>query len=190
MKIKVVQKPFEEVMKLPRPKHVDPRSSPFILRGLLKLLLQADLKATDFGYTKVDMEKWRGEPALILMNHSCFLDLSIASSLLYPEPFTIVCTSDGFVGKEWLMRLMGCIPTQKFVSDMTLVKDMIHSLRKLKSSVLLYPEASYSFDGTGDSPAGKPGQVPQALEGARDPHHDQGRLRSGPALQRPTAAQG
>ena len=46
------------------------------------------------------------------------------------------------------MRALGCIPTQKFVSDAVLVRDMLYAVRQLKSSVLLYPEASYSFDGT------------------------------------------
>ena len=56
-------------------------------------------------------------------------------------------TSDGFVGKNLLMKAIGCIPTQKFVSDSVLVRDIFHSIRKNKISVLLYPEASYSFDG-------------------------------------------
>ena len=46
------------------------------------------------------------------------------------------------------MRLLGCIPTQKFVSDMTLIRDMEYLLKEKKTSVLMYPEASYSFDGT------------------------------------------
>ena len=88
------------------------------------------------------------DPCLVLMNHSCFLDLKIASTLLYPRPLNIVCTSDGFVGKEGLMRALGCIPTQKFASDPALVRDLLYTVRTLKSSVLLYPEASYSFDCT------------------------------------------
>ena len=46
------------------------------------------------------------------------------------------------------MRSVGCIPTRKFCSDTTLVRDMLYCVRTLKTSVLLYPEASYSFDGT------------------------------------------
>jgi len=85
---------------------------------------------------------------LILMNHSSFIDLKIASRIFFPKRYGIVCTTDGFVGKGLLMRLLGCIPTQKFVSDMTLIKDMEYLLKKKKTSVLMYPEASYSFDGT------------------------------------------
>jgi len=47
-----------------------------------------------------------------------------------------------------LMRMIGCIPTQKFVSDSLLVKDIFYAIRNNKTSVLMYPEASYSFDGT------------------------------------------
>ena len=61
----------------------------------------------------------------------------------------IVTNSDGFVGILGpLMRWLGCIPTQKFVSDVTLIRDMEYVLKKKKCNVLMYPEASYSFDGT------------------------------------------
>ena len=46
------------------------------------------------------------------------------------------------------MHQIGCIPTQKFVNDVTLIRDIEHALKKNKTSVLMYPEASYSFDGT------------------------------------------
>ena len=88
------------------------------------------------------------EPCLILMNHSSFIDLKIASTILASRPFNIVCTSDGFVGKEWLMRHIGCIPTQKFVMDVSLLRDMRYAIQELHNSILLFPEASYSFDGT------------------------------------------
>ena len=84
------------------------------------------------------------------MNHSSFIDLKIASRIFFPKRYGIVCTSDGFVGfgMELLMRLIGCIPTQKFVTDISLIKDMEYLLKKKKCSILMYPEASYSFDGT------------------------------------------
>jgi len=45
------------------------------------------------------------------------------------------------------MRHIGCVPTAKFVPDLTLLKDMAYSVKKLGCSVLMYPEASYTFDG-------------------------------------------
>ena len=149
MKIKVTDKSYKEVMALPREEHRKPLKPSIFFRTLLKLLSSADLKATNFHCRSIGMERLGAdEPCLILMNHSSFIDLKIASTILYPRPFNIVCTSDGFVGKEWLMRHLGCIPTQKFVSDLGLVRDMVYTVKELHSSVLMYPEASYSFDGT------------------------------------------
>ena len=149
MKIKVTDKSYKEVMALPREEHRKPLKPSIFFRTLLKLLSSADLKATNFHCRSIGMERLGAdEPCLILMNHSSFIDLKIASTILYPRPFNIVCTSDGFVGKEWLMRHLGCIPTQKFVSDLGLVRDMLYTVKELHSSVLMYPEASYSFDGT------------------------------------------
>lgn len=118
-------------------------------RTLLKAVGAGDLKATNFKLETEGMERLAAdEPALFLMNHSSFIDLKIAADILYPRPFNIVCTSDGFVGKNGLMRNLGCIPTKKFITDTTLVRDLVYTVKELKSSVLMYPEASYTFDGT------------------------------------------
>lgn len=134
---------------MPAMKHRKPLKPNILFRTVLFVLSIFDLWATHFQYKEIGMEKLgKDEPCLILMNHSSFIDLKIASTIFYSRPFNIVCTSDGFVGKEWLMRLLGCIPTRKFVSDSALVKDMVYAVKKLDSSILMYPEASYSFDGT------------------------------------------
>ena len=149
MKIKNKELSYEAVMALPSEKHLPPKKPSIFFRTLLKTLGGADLKATDFTWQSEGMEKLGpDEPALFLMNHSSFIDLKIASTILYPRPFNIVCTSDGFVGKNALMRALGCIPTKKFITDTTLVRDLCYTVRELRSSILMYPEASYSFDGT------------------------------------------
>ena len=133
-----------------RPAHRKPLRPNFLLATVIRILAIFDLLPTRFTYEKHGMEKIKkNEPCLILMNHSSFIDLKIASHIFYPRPYGIVCTSDGFVGfgMNLLMRLIGCIPTQKFVSDVRLIKDMEYLLKKKKCSVLMYPEASYSFDG-------------------------------------------
>lgn len=149
MKIKVKKVPFSYVEKIERPKHKKPLKPLWILGAVIRLISLPDLWATKFKFNKVDMEKAGDGPYLILMNHSSFIDLKIAYRIFFPKKrFSIVCTSDGFVGKNLLMRLLGCIPTNKFVTDIALIGDILHSLRKNKTSVLMYPEASYSFDGT------------------------------------------
>lgn len=149
MKIKVLESDYDSVMAMPRNRHIKPIKPSKAIRTLLKTASAGALKKANFKLYENGVEKWEmDEPALVLMNHSSFIDLEIASTILYPRAFNIICTSDGFVGKEGLMRRIGCIPTQKFVTDTKLVKDMVYTVNELKSSILMYPEASYSFDGT------------------------------------------
>ena len=151
MKIPTKVLPYEKVMAKTRPKHRNPRRPLFLLQLVVRFLSIFDLLPTNFTYQAHGMEKLgRKEPCLILMNHSSFIDLKIASKIFFPKPYGIVCTSDGLVGfgMPLLMRLLGCIPTQKFVTDVTLITDMEYLLKKKKCSILMYPEASYSFDGT------------------------------------------
>ncbi len=149
MKIVKRDLPYEKVIALPKPKHQKPCKPFWPLHALIRVLSIPELLATHFRVNKIGMEKLgQKEPCLILMNHSCFLDLKIASVCLFPRPFHIVCTSDGFIGKNLLMRFIGCIPTTKFVTDLTLVRDMMHTAKNLGGAILMYPEASYSFDGT------------------------------------------
>lgn len=148
MKIKTGQLDFENVKFLQKPKHKNPMKPNFLISSVIRLASIPDLMATNFNYTQERMDLVEGKPCLILMNHSSFIDLKIASKIFYPKPYGIVCTSDGFVGKRQLMRMAGCIPTQKFVSDFTLIEDIKYMLKENNTSVLMYPEASYSFDGT------------------------------------------
>lgn len=149
MKIKTVQMRYEDVLALPAEAHEKPGRQSVVLRTLLKVLSCVDLKCAGFTCRRIGMEKLKPDtPCLVLMNHSSFIDLEIASFLLFPRSFHIVCTQDGFVGKNRLMRSLGCIPTKKFITDVALVRDMLYTVKELGSSILMYPEASYSFDGT------------------------------------------
>ena len=148
MKIKK-GKSLNEVLELKGKQQKKPARPSFFFRTLIRAVSLPDLIATRFKYKSVGMEKLSAkEPCLILMNHSSFIDLKIANRILYPRKYNIVCTSDGFIGKNWLMRQIGCIPTKKFVSEVSLLHDMLYAVKKYKSSILMYPEASYSFDGT------------------------------------------
>ncbi len=149
MKIKNRTLSYDKVMSLSPEKHQMPERPALFFRWLLKTLSNGELKAVNFTCEQEGMERLDEKtPALFLMNHSSFIDLKIASVILYPRPFNIICTSDGFVGKNGLMRRIGCIPAQKFIMDTTLIRDMLYAVRDLHDSILLYPEASYSFDGT------------------------------------------
>ena len=147
MKIKVKELSYEEVLRLPRPARKPPRLPNPLLRAAFRIATAGDLKNAHFTYKTERMDAVGDGPCLIIMNHSSFIDLEIMAEVFRDKPYCIVCTSDGFVGKEGVMRGIGCIPTNKFVTDVSLIADMRHALREEQCSVLLYPEASYSFDG-------------------------------------------
>ena len=145
MKIKTIKLPYKEVNNIQKAKKLKPKKPSIIFRTLVKILSHGELKKARFKFTGEINKK--GGPYLILMNHSSFIDLKIAHGILYPMPFSVVSTHDALVGKKWLMRNIGCMPTRKFVSDVSLINDMRYMLNKKKTSVLMYPEAGYSFDG-------------------------------------------
>ncbi len=148
MKTKVISKSYAEVMALPKRKHKKPIKPNMLFRTLLKLVSLPDIIATRFKCNKIGMERLgKKEPAFFLVNHSCFLDLEIVPTVLFPRPFNIVATTDAFIGKAWLMRQIGCISTNKFVTEMSLIRDMNYAVKTLKSSVVMFPEAGYCFDG-------------------------------------------
>ena len=152
MKTSVKHMDYDKVMARPRYKHKHPKKVGLFWRMLIRLLTVFGMAGTGFKYECEGIKELKKQPCLILMNHSCFLDLQMVYKILYPKHFCIVCTSDAFVGMGgfmgWLMRTIGCIPTQKFVTDLSLIQDMTYAFKTLKTSVLMYPEASYSFDGT------------------------------------------
>lgn len=148
MKIKVIKKNYEDVLDLKPQKHEKPPHQSFLFASLVRLI-SADLRKVKFKANKVNMDKLnKKEPCLYLMNHCSFLDLQIAFKLIYPKKFNIICSDDGFVGQNFLLRRLGCIATKKYVYDTVLLRDMIKAINKNNHSILMYPEASYSFDGT------------------------------------------
>ena len=153
MKTTIKHMDYETVMALPRPQHMNPRKPNFFWRTLVRTICGLGMGGCKLEYTTEGLEGIaKDEPCLILMNHTCFADMPIAYKILYPRPFNIVCSNDGFIGfwgiMGWAMRKIGCFSTQKFVTDLRLVQDMEYCFKKLKTSVLMYPEAGYSFDGT------------------------------------------
>ena len=148
MKINTKEMSYEEVLKLPRLQHKKPLKPQMWLATIVRIVCAPTLWKTKFSYTTERMELVGDQPCLILMNHSSFTDMKLAYGIFYPKKLGIVTSVDamtGILGK--LMRLLGCTPTHKYVSDLSLIKDIEYMLKKNKTSVLMYPEAGYSFDG-------------------------------------------
>lgn len=147
MKIRIKKSSWDQLDTLPKIPYHKPLAPLFLLRLLIRILSIPQLLETRFSFEDLRGDRKEEGPYLILMNHSSFLDLKMASKILFPHPYAIVSTTDAFIGKSLLMRLIGCVATQKFVTDAGLVLTMMRLIKKQKRSVLMYPEAGYSFDG-------------------------------------------
>ena len=148
MKINMKKMSYDEVLKLPRLKHKNPMKPQKWLATIVYLVSSVTMRNINFSYTTERMDLVGDKPCLILMNHSSFTDMKLAYGIFYPKKFGIVTSVDamtGILGK--FMRLLGCTPTHKYVADLSLIKDIEYMLKKNKTSVLMYPEAGYSFDG-------------------------------------------
>ncbi len=86
-------------------------------------------------------------PYLLLCNHNAFMDFSVATRALFPHRANYVVAIDGFLKREWLLRLVGCICKRKFTRDLTLVRQLKRVVDRGDVAVL-YPEARYSLCGT------------------------------------------
>ncbi len=149
MKIKITKKSYSDVMKLKPYVHKRPSKQSWFFKHLIRFLTRGDMKRFNFKVERIGMDGFDYKrPCLYLMNHSSFTDLKLAFNIIHPNKFHIVTTDDAFIGKNWLMRRIGCVATKKFMNDTSLVKNMVYCIKKLKSSVLMFPEAGYSFDGT------------------------------------------
>ena len=148
MKIDSRNMSYEEVLKQPRLKHKDPLKPSRLLAAVVRIVSGFTLRETDFSYTTEGMEKVGDQPCLILMNHCSFTDMKLAFGIFYPKRLGIVTSVDAMTGiLGVLMRFLGCTPTHKYITDLTLLHDLEYMLKKNKTSVLMYPEAGYSFDG-------------------------------------------
>ena len=79
MKIKVVDMTYEQALAQPPQVHKKPKKPSLLFRTVLRAASAPDLLATHFHCEKIGMAQIKSdEPCLVLMNHSCFLDLKIA----------------------------------------------------------------------------------------------------------------
>ena len=96
--------------------------------------------------TKVRTEGLK-PPFVMLCNHNAFLDFKVATKAIYPKRANYVVAIDGFIGREKLLRNVGCICKRKFTNDIVLVRQL-HQVIKNGDIAIIYPEARYSLCGT------------------------------------------
>lgn len=86
-------------------------------------------------------------PYVLLCNHNAFMDFKVATKAVFPYRANYVVAIDGFIGREGLLRSIGCICKRKFTNDLTLVRQLKRVIENGNIAVI-YPEARYSLCGT------------------------------------------
>lgn len=95
---------------------------------------------------KTNMENLK-PPYLLLCTHKSFIDFMVTTACIFPHRANNVVAIDGFIGREKLLRNVGCICKRKFTNDI----QMVMHLKKVidnKDILVIYPEARYSLIGT------------------------------------------
>ena len=131
-----------------------PIRQPLFFTGLIWVLSKFALIGKKYKVEKINMEGLK-PPYMILSNHMYFVDFMLGAMGTFPHRVNNVVNIDGYYRRPWLMELIGCICTRKFVADLHLVK----SIRKVlqRGDVLcMYPEARYS-------PCGVTSYLPDSL---------------------------
>ncbi|MCQ2143250.1 MAG: 1-acyl-sn-glycerol-3-phosphate acyltransferase [Bacteroidales bacterium] len=95
---------------------------------------------------KIGMENVKN-PYILLCSHNAFYDFMVATVATWPHQAYYIVAVDGFIGREWLMRGVGCIGKRKFTNDISIIRHMRKVLDRGKV-VAFYPEARYSLCGT------------------------------------------
>lgn len=141
MNKKQIEKPFDF--------HKKPIKAPFYIFVLLKIIAFFALLRTKYKIKKENFKKIKGG-CLIIANHLSFSDFKLLIKFLGPRHSYFISSIDEFIGKEWIMRHMGCLPKKVHFQDMTLVRTIVRLLKK-GNIVTIYPEATFSFAGVTNS---------------------------------------
>ena len=124
----------------------DPIRTRWYLKPITKLLSFPDMLAHRPVITRRGTEDLK-PPFILLCNHNAFMDFKVATQVIFPRRANYVVAIDGFIGREWLLRNVGCICKRKFTSDTVLVRQLRKVLDN-KDIAVIYPEARYSLCGT------------------------------------------
>ncbi|MBP5255430.1 MAG: 1-acyl-sn-glycerol-3-phosphate acyltransferase, partial [Clostridia bacterium] len=133
-----------------QPKRFDmtkkPRKTPGILMPLIRVLSVPDVKKHG-GVLRDLRPAGLKAPYILLSNHNAFMDFKVMTSAIWPQKANYIVAIDGFLGREKLLRDIGCICKRKFTSDILLVRQIKRSL-DMGNVCVIFPEARYSLCGT------------------------------------------
>ena len=126
--------------------NADPVRTKWYLRPLTYILSIPDVIKHKNIIHKTGTENLKA-PFVLLCNHNAFMDFKVATKAIYPMRANYVVAIDGFIGREKLLRDVGCICKRKFTNDPVLVKQLVKTI-KHGDVAIIYPEARYANEGT------------------------------------------
>ena len=124
-----------------------PSKQYFFLMPLLWLVAYIDTRK--FGL-KIKKEGIKGlkPPYLVISTHQGPADYSATPLAMFPHRAMYVSDMEGFENYgKWLYRGLGCIGKRRFVSDVSVIRNIRYAL-DMGQSVVLYPESRHSNVGT------------------------------------------
>ena len=125
---------------------IPPKRVKWFLKPIIPLIVNGNIKKHKPVITYVNTKDLKA-PFLLLCNHNAFFDFSVAEYVLGKNEANYVVAIDGFLGREWLLRNVGCICKRKFTKDLVLVKQL-KKVIQMGNVAAVYPEARYSLCGT------------------------------------------
>ncbi|MBP5224097.1 MAG: hypothetical protein J6Z38_00725, partial [Lachnospiraceae bacterium] len=132
---------FERFDMQKEPKKCNPFLKPVIFAGSLPAVLSHRTKIRKHGMKGVK------PPYILLGNHNAFFDMNVSAIATFPHFANYIVAIDGYIGREGLLRSIGCICKRKFTDDLMVIRH-IGTVLKQGGIVGLYPEARYSLCGT------------------------------------------
>ncbi len=123
-----------------------PMRTAWYLRPLTFLLSAPDVLRHRTRIVKTRAEGLK-PPYILLCNHNAFLDFKVATMATFPHRANYIVAIDGFIGREGLLRRVGCICKRKFTNDTMLIRQ-IRRVVQNGDICMIYPEARYSLCGT------------------------------------------
>ena len=127
-----------------------PRKGSTFVRLVTKTISSFALMKNKVKVEKVNFDKLKG-PCLVLANHASFYDIYVTGKVIFPRRCNFVAAMDAcLIAPSHLMRLVGGFAKRRYVTDLSVIKNMKYSLDNNKAILLMFPEARYSVSGTNE----------------------------------------
>ena len=112
--------------------------------------------------TDKQVKKIKG-PFFMLSTHASFMDFPMIVKAIMPKTVGWVVSVEEFRLGDWLMYGIGGIPKRKFTHGIVTAKHILYYVKKLKHSLVIYPEARFELAGVNEKLDGALGKMCKLL---------------------------